>query len=250
MNPYVEATTVDATMFNGEFTLSSSFQNNFTSTGTSSTTTEPILQTVNSYALLPCSNPVTPSPLLTSSDPDYLQSGSLVSPFFYKDIHDTSTTDEMTFYVQPNLTETTISEWTGWAVVNPGVNQIIGIGQHLGDLPVIAQVPVAGPKLPPVTDPIYSIYAPAETADWLTAPATTVLYNGALVGQTGGLNTAAVPAVIAGKPTAPTRNPIAQSTHASSPRGLFGQHGLAADQVRRLVNSARAALHRPEKSKS
>ena len=239
MNPY-DAKTVDATLFKGQHSLSAIFQNTFTSTGDSiadsTPTTEPILQTVNSFALLPCSNPVVPSPFLfDTTEPDYIEAGSLVSPFFYKDIHDVSTTDEMTFYVQPNLTEATVAQWTGWAVVYPGVNQIIGSSQLLGDLPVIAQVPVAGPKLPPATDPIYSIYPLANTTDWLTSPATTVLYDGAIVGQTGGFNTPYVPSVVAGKQSAPANSQVARKT---SPATVLGKQGLAANGIRKSIEIA------------
>ena len=249
MNPY-DATTVDATLLTGSGSLSATFENTFVSSGTGTTTTEPILQTVNSFALLPCSNPVVPSPFLNDpGQPDYVQAGSLVSPFFYKDIHDVSTTDEMTFYVQPNLTETTVTEWIGWAVIYPTVNQSVASGQYLGVLPVVAQVPAAGPAATPVIDTDYSIYSLKNTTDWLTAPATTVLYKGALVSKTGGINYASVPAAVAGTASSSAQPAPAPAARAASSRGaVFGAHGLAANQIRKFVQSARARLGRPAKS--
>ena len=191
LNPY-DATTVDATFFTGSGSLSATFDNFFTPAGGSTTatpTTEQILQTVNSFALLACSNPVVPSPFLDPSEPDYTQDGALVSPFFYKDIHDVSTTDEMTFYVQPALTETTIENWLNWAVIYVPVDTNISNGEYLNGIPIVAQAPNAGPGAPVEIDTDQSIYSIQNTTDWLTSPATIVLYGGTLVGQYGGINT-------------------------------------------------------------
>ena len=52
----------------------------------------------------------------------------------------------------------------------------------------MAQVPTAGPSPELSTDPAYSLYAMAETTDWLTAPTTIVLYNGTLIGKSGSIS--------------------------------------------------------------
>jgi hypothetical protein len=114
--PY-DAYAVDATMRTGSANLTSTVQTNIQGQ-TSKPDTENILETVNNFALLNCGNPVAP-PFLNSSEPLYWQAGSLVAPFFYKDTAHQATTSEVTFFVQPSLTEQTIVEWIGWAVPAP-----------------------------------------------------------------------------------------------------------------------------------
>ena len=242
-NPY-DATSVDATLFTGLGSLSATFNNQYVSvpggSTTSSTTTEPILQTVNSFALLPTSNPVSPSPFLTSSDPDYAQAGALVSPFFYKDIHDPSTTDEMTFYVQPSLTETTIDNWLDWAVRYTPVDGYISSGAYLNEIPILAQAANAGPGIPVEVNTDQSLYSVQNTTDWLTAPATTVLYGSTIVGQSGGINSDAVAAPSAvGTVKAPVQ--------AAANRILVASRGIASSQVHALKKAAPASTKTSKK---
>jgi hypothetical protein len=183
-NPY-NAAGVDAAMLSGWGSLSATFTGDFASTGTTSAKTEPILNTVNNYAIVPCANPIVPSPFLSTSEPNYAEAGSLVAPFFYKDTADPSTDNELTFFVQPSVTETQLVEWEWWAVpIGPPIaleNQ-----QTITSLPVIPQVPVAGPL--PEPDPAYSLHQVKDRTDWVTQPATVVDYGGTLVNRTGGLN--------------------------------------------------------------
>ena len=219
-NPY-NATGIDATLHTGSGSLASTFQSSFNSSGSGSTTTEQILQSVNSFGLLQCANPVAPAPFLDTTEPQYQQAGSLVSPFFYKDLSDVGTTDEMTFYVQPWLTETTVTEWTGWAISMPAINQVLSSGEIFNTLPVIAQVPTAGPNPVLVADQTYSVYAMQPTTDWLTATATTLSYNGTLIGRSGGINTKMLPAA--------ALSPTAGSAQPSAPQvSLPGQQSLSA----------------------
>ena len=106
--PYSSAPTVDATAHAGSGILDVSFESQITSDGSGTTETENILQTVNNYELLTSANPVAPAPLLDSSEPLYWQAGGLMSSFFYKDTAHVSTSDELTFFVQPSLTEITV----------------------------------------------------------------------------------------------------------------------------------------------
>lgn len=229
-NPY-DATGVDATLHTGFGSLTATFQSTFNASGSGSTTTEQILQTVNSFGLLQCANPVIPSPFLDPTEPQYQQAGSLVSPFFYKDLSDISTSDEMTFYVQPSLTETTVTEWTGWAVSLPVVSPVLSSGEIFTTLPVIAQVPIAGPTPVLVADLTHSLYAMQPTTDWLTAPTTTILYNGTLIGQSGGINAQTQPAVAASVSTGAARlvmpAAIAATMRSAMPQGAVPRRGLA-----------------------
>ena len=209
-NPY-NAAGVDAAMLSGWGSLSATFTGDFASTGTTSAKTEPILNTVNNYAIVPCANPIVPSPFLSTSEPNYAEAGSLVAPFFYKDTADPSTDNELTFFVQPSVTETQLVEWEWWAVpIGPPIaleNQ-----QTITSLPVIPQVPVAGPL--PEPDPAYSLYQVQDRTDWVTQPETVVDYGGVLVNRTGGLNV---------RPSATT---IGSALSLASPNGANGSAGL------------------------
>src|SRR5260370_12224851 len=135
---------VDATLRTGSGNLTATFQSNIATDGSSTTDTEPILQSVNSFALLTCSNPVVPSPFLDSNEPMYQEAGSLVSPFFYRDSTDAATSDELTFFVLPSLTEK-IVEWEGWPIppASPAPNW--RALSSLNQIKLVSQVPVAGP---------------------------------------------------------------------------------------------------------
>jgi hypothetical protein len=223
-NPY-DASGVDATLHTGYGSLTSTFQTSFFEGSSSgSTTTEQILQSVNSFGLLQCANPVVPAPFLEQSAPQYQQAGSLVAPFFYKDLSDISTTDEMTFYVQPWLTETTVIDWIGWAVPLPEVSPVLlNGGEIFNNVPVIAQVPTAGPLLLPVPEEVHSLYAMQSTTDWLTAPTTALSYNGTIIEKSGGINSATQSAVApAGAPLVPVSAPVgALGRTIIGPRGFL-----------------------------
>ena len=235
-NPY-DTTGIDATLYTGSGSLTSTFQSTFDSSGNDPQTTEPILQTVNNFALVPCSNPVTPSPFLDPTQPDYLQAGSLVSPFFYKDMSDIKTTDEMMFYVQPALAETTVTEWTGWAVVYPEASQASLGGEIFDTIPVYAQVPAAGPSPQLAIDQTYSLYPLVSPADWFTAPTTAVLYNGVVIGKSGGIDNATRPAVAAGN-AAKVTGTLASGRTAQSTLNIVGQRGLTKGQAQTIAKTA------------
>jgi hypothetical protein len=247
MNPY-DTTGIDATLYTGSGKLTSTFQSTFSSSGKGSMTTEEILQTVNNFAVLPCSNPVVPSPFLDPTQPDYLQAGSLVSPFFYKDMSDVNTTDEMTFYVQPSLTETTITDWTWWAVVNTGVSASLANGNILDTIPISAQVPTAGPAAQLAIDQVHSLYPMVATTDWVTAPTTAIVYNGTLVGQSGGINNATRPAIAARNSSAVTST-MAAATAGKTQSGLtiVGPRGLTDSHAQTFAKFTRNSLVRKVK---
>ena len=211
-NPY-DATTVDATMFTGSGSLTSTFQSAFDASGNGPMTTEPILQSVNNFAIVPCANPVVPAPFLDTTDPLYQQAGALVSPFFYKDMSDPSTTDEMTFYVQPNLTESTVVTWYGWAIPIPIANPYT----RVNPIQAVAQFPVAGPVEALIPDQAASLYQMQPLTDWLTDPTTAVSYNGVAIGKSGAID----------------------NTNSAATAGLniVGKQGLAAPQLRALITA-------------
>jgi hypothetical protein len=183
--PY-DAPTVDATMFRGSGSLSASFKTDITDAGAGADHVEQILAHVNDFAVVPCANPVVPSPFVSSSEPLYQEAGSLVAPFFFKDMAAASNPNELTFFVQPTLTEKTVVEWPGWAIVPyyPGfIWKDPGIIDHII---VIPQVPI--PRKPPLGDPIYSVIPIENMRDWVTDPATTILFGETPIAEHGSID--------------------------------------------------------------
>jgi hypothetical protein len=181
-------TGVDASDYTGTTMVQSNFESSITVGGTGTPEQENILQTVNNYELVTCANAVAP-PFLDPSEPLYQDAGGLVSPFFYKDTGHPSTRNELTFFVQPSLTETTILEWDGWAVpyTTPNTNAFDWIDK----VNVVAQVPSNPIPIGP-GDPVYSVFPVQNRVDWATNPATAVSYGGAWIGQQGGLSAGAL----------------------------------------------------------
>ncbi|WP_159067947.1 neuraminidase-like domain-containing protein [Trinickia symbiotica] len=185
------APTVDATRFDGSAVLQASFQTTIAADGSGTIETENILQSVNQFGVLTCSNSLVP-PFLPPNEPDYREAGSLVGPFFYKDnsnpqfASQSTFQDERTFFVQPSLTEQVIREWEGWAILPYWPNPVAVDPNTIKKLPVEAQVPA----LPiPVGggDPAYSVYQVRNPVDWVTRPGVAVSYGGTAIGKGGGI---------------------------------------------------------------
>jgi hypothetical protein len=153
--PYT-APGIDATLHTGSGALRASFETRIAADGGGTTDTEAILQAVNNYALLACANPVAP-PFLDPGEPRYQEAGSLVSPFFYKDTGAAATTNELTFFVQPSLTETTIAAWEGWAIGPAMPDPQVIDPDWVNHVTVVAQVHVAHAGLVASADPAYSL---------------------------------------------------------------------------------------------
>jgi hypothetical protein len=178
---------------------------------------------------------VVPLPFLDSTEPLYNQAGALVSPFFFKDTSNPSASptnfaDELTFFVQPSLTETTIDQWQGWAIAPPPPLQNWSDPTVFNNIPVVAQVPVAGPVPTNAGDPVYSIYSIQDTTDWLTNPATAVSYGGSVIGKTGGINVASLSSV-AGAVSGISAAALGGTLHASGGLTIVGAQGLNLKQV-------------------
>jgi hypothetical protein len=109
--------------------------------------------------------------------------GSLVAPMFYQD-------DRHTFFVEPELTETTLERWETWIVYRPV--HVRSEGPRWADVVIEPAVPVEWlpvPRVPGDVDPISSVakYKIKERADWVTNPATALKYDQQLVGKEGAL---------------------------------------------------------------
>jgi len=206
---------IDATGYTGAGLLEANFQTEIDSGGVGATTeTELILNSVGGFELIVCANPLAP-PFLNPQEPLYQEAGGLVGPFFYKDTsYPPNTQDELTFFVQPTLTETTISEWQGWAV-GP-VEKNWNVKDLIDKTKVIAQVPQIGPVPVNPGDPVYSIYKTKSLADWVTNPRAVLSFGGTWIGQRGGVKIQNAIGSVA-----------AASASALGPRGLAGASGGA-----------------------
>jgi hypothetical protein len=179
---------------------------------------EPILQSLNSYALLPCANPVAP-PFLDPEDHASQDAGKFVAPFFFADATDPNASDEHTFFVVPSLTETVVSGSTGWAI--PPTSTTTNLLKLVDSLDLKAQVPIAGPISVSPSDPVASIYPMKSAVDWMTDSKSVVSYGNALIGQTGKMDAAVVHAgtlVAAGARTAARLGP-STATASTTPGG-------------------------------
>lgn len=197
-NPY-NTVGIDATQFTGTGNLTAYFQSHIGTSGVSTTDHEAILQTVRNFALLPCSNPVVPAPqFLDPNEPLYQEAGTLISPFFYKDTTDTGNSRELTFFVQPSLTERTVIDWIYWAIPysTPALNW--QDPRIIDQIEIAAQAPNAGPVPVNPGDPAYSVFPMQQRVDWLTSPSTALVYGAAMIGKNGGMNlrSASIPAAV------------------------------------------------------
>jgi len=220
--PY-NATVVDATAHAGSSALAVNFESQIAGDSSGTQETEQILESVNNFELLTCANPVSPSPFLPANEPLYWQAGGLVSPFFYKDTAHPSTNDELTFFVQPSLTEKTIGEWEGWAISPPMPAQNWSDVAALDQVDVVPQVPVAGPVQVNTSDPVYSVYPMQSSVDWVTNPATAVAYDNTWIGQNGAIK---VPAISAGSAVTGFSSTGPVAVLGSVPAGQFTSQGL------------------------
>jgi hypothetical protein len=235
-NPYT-AKGIDATQYTGSASVEVEFTTNIASDGTGSPDSETILHQVNDYALVLCSNPVSP-PFLPATDPLYTEAGALVAPFFFKDINvaasNLQTTDELTFFVQPSLTEQTIDQWTGWTIGNPVMNPALTDSQFWKNLPLVSQVPANQfmPSNPGAPAPVGAIYRMQNPTDWLTTPSTTVGYKSTVIGSSGNV-------AVAKLQNAGTQSPRAVGAPAISPgragtASFVGSQGLTAATLRNI----------------
>jgi len=190
--PYV-APGIDATLHTGVWALLATFKTAIAADGSGTTYQEAILLAARIFALLTCANPVVP-PFLDPGEPLYHEAGGLVSPFFFKDASYRYTRNELTFFVQPTLSETTVDKYQGWAITSAGSDVQLLDPDLWERLPIEQQVP--GPHPGPIgPDPeslfsmqsMQSMQAMQAQQDWATSPATAIAYGDALIGQAGGI---------------------------------------------------------------
>jgi hypothetical protein len=173
--------------------LGASIENQVSSDGTPNWDTEHILNATGNYGLLSCANPVVP-PFVDPNAPFFDQdAGGLVAPFFFKDVSNPNPgpnafSGDLTFFVQPSLTETTIDQWDWWAIAPVQPVQNWADPGLFDNIKVIAQVPSAVRVPVNPGDQVYSIYPIQGMGDWVTHPSTAISYGGSLIGKDGGIS--------------------------------------------------------------
>jgi hypothetical protein len=144
---------------------------------------EPVLQSVNSYNLLVCDNPPLAPPDNASLYSSFMsQIGILSSPFFYEDTSDYNTDKELTFFVQPTLTEKSVSQWEEWAIGPLFPSSSINDPKYWNAITLTAQV--AATYQPPSPDPEV-IFQYQPNADWVTNESTRISYRTSVIGSQG-----------------------------------------------------------------
>jgi hypothetical protein len=124
------------------------------------------------------------------------QIGSLSSPFFYEDTSDPNASQELTFFVQPTITEKSVSRWNRWAIApsypalshtDPNYWNVLMLTPQIPTLPV------------PYRADVEASFQIQPNVDAIVNPATQITYGTSAIGSQG-MTTA--PATLAGKTTA------------------------------------------------
>ena len=161
---------------------------------------EAILNSVNAFDLLPCNNPpvfasIKLTPLSTGAAPglpDSVYTGlisTLSSPFFYLDTASQNSNEELTFFVQPELTETLVVRRPGWAIPPIFPDLSIVDPTYWTSLVLTPQVPVRNLLIAPDVNAIFQYQS---TADWLTNGSAALSYGTTVIGRVGRIDPAGV----------------------------------------------------------
>ncbi len=147
----------------------------------------PILNGANSYNLLLCDN-LTPTTGYPSGAGGLYrfytsQIAAMSLPFFFEDTPDPNTSEEITFFVQPTVVETTLSRYKGWAVRLPFQNLTLNSSGYWNGLVLKSQVPSFAAPSPPDTA---SVFAYQPNADSIVNDTTLIPFGTSVIGATGG----------------------------------------------------------------
>lgn len=206
-NPY-SANTASATRYSGSGELKVTFKQRITTDPENRPKADPfgiLKQAISPYTLLPCNNNITlgspEAKSIHTSNPEAVQavikSGlpeiiSLMKPVFYQD-------NSHTLFIEPNVIETTIEEWQPWVTQTPPPESHWEIPDWWKDLVIAPETPWKKP-FPEPGDPWRSkinpeaIYNVKHGQDWLLNPATALTFESELIGPTGQVGLAVLPA--------------------------------------------------------
>lgn len=146
--------------------------------------TATILQSVNSFDLLLCNNPAVVQPGDPFSSVNIYNSyiPLLSSPFFYLDTADPNSNEELTFFGQPTLIDTPVTQHQGWAKSPSYPNLEILAPTYWSNIVITPQVPV---RNLPVAPDLNSIFKYQPKADWLTDDSAALAFGTIAVGRAG-----------------------------------------------------------------
>ena len=153
---------------------------------------EPVLQNVNSFNLLFCDNLPLASGDLTFHSEFKKYTETLSSPFFYEDTSDPKTNQELTFFVQPTLTETSVSRWEGWGIRPSYPHGAFESPNYWNVINLAPQVPVYYRPIPPDNESLFP-YRP--NVDWIANESVLISCGTSVIGREGGIK---VPGTLAG----------------------------------------------------
>jgi hypothetical protein len=145
---------------------------------------EPVLQNVNSFNLLSCDN-LTPASGDDTFQSEFINySDALSSPFFYEDTSDPKTDQELTFFVQPTLTETSVSRWEGWGIRPSYPHGAFESPNYWNVINLAPQVPVYYRPIPPDYEALFP-YRP--NVDWIANESVLISCGTSVIGREGGI---------------------------------------------------------------
>ena len=119
-----------------------------------------------------------PTSISQANDAISLYEKALAIPFFYQDELDT-------FFVEPNLTETIIASWSDWIMRSNRAKATLDL-TNISEIPIEISIPRVRPldeSIPSVQtiDPV-ARYKILEKKDWITDPATVIMFDDRLIG--------------------------------------------------------------------
>ena len=197
-NPFNSANSEIANRYSGSGRLKVSFQEKITTEpGKTPPKANPsILRQGGAYTLLPCDNNlvlgISEEAYRQAEDPAAVEAAikrglgeiaSLIKPVFYQD-------NAHTLFIEPNVTERTIEEWQEWVTRTPQPEPDWRVPNWWQDIVVIPEIPRKLP-IPEPGDPWLgpidpgSLINPVPVHDWLVNPATTLEFDGVLIGPAG-----------------------------------------------------------------
>jgi ABC toxin N-terminal region/Neuraminidase-like domain/Putative peptidoglycan binding domain/Salmonella virulence plasmid 28.1kDa A protein len=199
VNPYSQKAE-NTTHYSGSGAFTVNFKQRITTESgkspSSNAETLNILQKGEKYNFLPCNNKlenpgVSEDVYQNAADPNAVRAaiqrslsdiGPLMKPLFYQDSGNT-------LFIEPNVTEQTIEEWQDWVTRTPQPKPGRRIPDWLDDFGLIPGTPEEWPPDPGDPRPDFidpgSLINPQPAIDWLTNPATGLLFDGTLIGPAG-----------------------------------------------------------------
>jgi hypothetical protein len=112
------------------------------------------------------------------------QIAALGTPFFFEDAPDGNTNQELSLFVQPTVTETSVSHYRGWAIRPLLQSQAANAPGFLSGLVFKAQVPLAEVT---ATSNVQAVFQLQSAEDTTINEATVVSLGSSTIGRLGGL---------------------------------------------------------------